>query len=79
MRKCHNAIWRDENVRNVHYIFQDKPWVVREGTEQLDEQFRVVHGWWWDEWRRLEAEMNGEKWWGLVVDLTVLGSKNVAN
>ncbi|CAE6476571.1 unnamed protein product [Rhizoctonia solani] len=73
MRKCHSAIWRDENVRNVHYIFKDKPWVLPEGTDQLDEQFHVVHGWWWDEWRRLEAEMKGETWWGLVVDLTAVG------
>ncbi|KDN50215.1 hypothetical protein RSAG8_01551, partial [Rhizoctonia solani AG-8 WAC10335] len=74
MRKCHNVIWRDENVRNVHYILKDKPWVLPEGTDKLDEQFHVVHEWWWDEWRRLEAEMKKEKWWGLVVDLTAVGT-----
>ncbi|KAH7345028.1 nucleotide-diphospho-sugar transferase [Rhizoctonia solani] len=74
MRKCHSATWRDENVRNVHYIFKDKPWVLPEGTSELDEQFHVVHGWWWDEWRRLEAEKKGEKWWRRVVDLTAVGT-----
>ncbi|CAE6448372.1 unnamed protein product [Rhizoctonia solani] len=74
MRKCHSATWRDENVRNVHYIFKDKPWVLPEGTSELDEQFHVVHGWWWDEWRRLEADKKGEKWWRLVVDLTTVGT-----
>ncbi|KAF8761094.1 Glycosyl transferase family 8 [Rhizoctonia solani] len=77
MRKCHSAIWRDENIRNVHYIFKDKPWVLPEDTEKLDEQFHVIHGWWWDEWKRLEAEKKEEQWWELVVDLTSLGSKGM--
>ncbi|QRW19345.1 glycosyltransferase family 8 protein [Rhizoctonia solani] len=77
MLKCHSAIWRDENIRNVHYIFKDKPWVLPEDTEKLDEQFHVIHGWWWDEWRRLEAEKKEEQWWELVVDLTSLGSKGM--
>jgi len=25
-----------------------------------------VHGWWWDEWKRMEAEMQGKGWWETV-------------
>lgn len=72
MRSCHSALWRDEAVRNCHYILKDKPWVIPEGSTTLPEQFQVLHGWWWDEWRRLEAEMQGNEWWGLVKGIVAL-------
>jgi lipopolysaccharide biosynthesis glycosyltransferase len=73
MRDCHKALWRDEGVRNCHFIFKEKPWVIPEsgGTNEFNHQFRVVHGWWRDEWRRLEAEMKDAEWWGLVKALVV--------
>jgi len=37
----HASIWRDENIKNVHYILMPKPWTTRETTED-DE---VTHGW----------------------------------
>lgn len=43
-------MWRDEEVRNLHYIVK-KPWNTGR-TGGLDE---VTHGWWWDEfsnWQR---------------------------
>lgn len=36
----HNVIWRDEEVKNVHYILSSKPWTER--PEDADE----VNGWW---------------------------------
>lgn len=66
MRKCHPSLWKDEGVRNVHYIFKLKPWDISKGSDKLDEQFQVVHGWWWDEWERLESEVGDKPWWGLV-------------
>ncbi|KAL4894272.1 glycosyl transferase family protein [Aspergillus ambiguus] len=52
-RGVHDAIWRDEEVRNVHYIFAKKPW-HEDGTDPgLDETNR----WWWEVClRRREAE-----------------------
>ena len=71
MRKCHQSLWRDEGVRNVHYILELKPWAITRGSDKLDEQFEVVHGWWWDEWERLESEMGNKPCWGLVTEQVV--------
>ncbi|KAL4786430.1 nucleotide-diphospho-sugar transferase [Aspergillus varians] len=38
----HGAIWRDEVVKNVHYIFAVKPWQEDGPGED------VLNGWWWD-------------------------------
>jgi lipopolysaccharide biosynthesis glycosyltransferase len=38
----HNEIWRDNEVKNVHYILSPKPWENGPG-EQDDE----LHKWWW--------------------------------
>ncbi|KAJ4410537.1 hypothetical protein N0V91_002024 [Didymella pomorum] len=50
----HDAIWRDDEVKNVHYIMSPKPWETRHMHHDED---LVVHGWFWtanDE--RLAAE-----------------------
>lgn len=50
----HDAIWRDEEVKNVHYILSPKPWETK--NVHRDEDL-VTHGWFWtanDE--RLELE-----------------------
>jgi inositol 3-alpha-galactosyltransferase len=47
----HPEMWRDEEVRNIHYIVK-KPWAVGRSIGERDE---VTHGWWWDaflEWER---------------------------
>ncbi|KAH0611168.1 uncharacterized protein H6S33_011595 [Morchella sextelata] len=41
LRWCHKEIWRDEEVKNVHYILSPKPWEDR----GIDEP---THKWWWD-------------------------------
>lgn len=68
MRDCHKNLWRDDNIRICHYIFKEKPWVIPESgaTSRFNEQFQVVHGWWWDEWKILQAEKEGAEWWGTV-------------
>ena len=38
----HDAIWRDDRVKNVHYILSPKPWDEDLGTEAADE----THRWW---------------------------------
>ena len=40
----HTQIWRDENVKNVHYILMPKPWTTRE----CEERDRVTHGWFFE-------------------------------
>ncbi|SMQ46681.1 unnamed protein product [Zymoseptoria tritici ST99CH_3D1] len=52
----HDAIWRDESIKNVHYIMSPKPWDESE-SDKGKEGRDGSHGWWWvvnD--RRLEEE-----------------------
>lgn len=54
----HPEMWRDEEVRNLHFIVK-KPWNTGRLKGGVDE---VTHGWWWDEFERWKHEMakNGE-------------------
>ncbi|KAF1945927.1 glycosyl transferase family protein-like protein [Clathrospora elynae] len=38
----HSEIWRDGEVKNVHYILSPKPWDEEKGKSSLE-----VHEWWW--------------------------------
>jgi lipopolysaccharide biosynthesis glycosyltransferase len=50
LRWCHKEIWRDEEVKNVHYILSPKPWESRDSEDE-------THGWWWEVTdRRYEEE-----------------------
>lgn len=44
----HDAIWRDDCVKNIHYIMAPKPW---EETPSVHAD--STHAWWW--------EMNGKR------------------
>lgn len=37
----HSPIWRDESVKNIHYILSPKPW-----DEKLGEESNETHAWW---------------------------------
>jgi lipopolysaccharide biosynthesis glycosyltransferase len=48
----HSEIWRDDQVKNVHYILSPKPWEEKEGESTSE-----IHGWWWTvNSERLEKE-----------------------
>ena len=52
MRQIHKPIWRDNEVKNLHYLLSPKPWDEEEGKES-----QAVHKWWWRVNReRLERE-----------------------
>lgn len=40
----HSEIWRDEEVKNVHYILSPKPWDEKGGEEGQGDE---THRWWW--------------------------------
>lgn len=44
--EVHGAIWRDEEVKNVHYILAPKPWNRDEGDEKTAAN---EMDWWWIE------------------------------
>ncbi|KAI5854003.1 nucleotide-diphospho-sugar transferase [Tricharina praecox] len=54
LRWCHKEIWRDDEVKNVHYILAPKPWENRESDDE-------THKWWWraNEQRVLEEKAKG--------------------
>ena len=41
-KEAHAAIWRDDRVKNVHYIWSPKPWQLKDGDE-ADETYK----WWY--------------------------------
>lgn len=58
MRYWHPDMFRDEEVRNLHYIV-DKPWCKRIGSDGVAGYLgrdRATHRWWWDEYERWEQE-----------------------
>lgn len=49
--EVHGAIWRDEEVRAVHYIFARKPWHEGGGVDSVDvarERLDELGFWWWE-------------------------------
>jgi len=67
----HKPLWRDEEIRCLHYILADKPWharVSKEGGGEYDK----LHQLWWDRLELLGAEMqesNGEDWKVIVANV----------
>jgi len=53
----HKPLWRDEEIRCLHYIMTDKPWHTR---TLEDGEFAKSHKWWWDNFEQLSQEMEGE-------------------
>lgn len=64
-RYWHPEMWRDEEVRNLHYIV-DKPWAKRVGKDGKAGYLGndgETHAWWWREYEKWqqEREAMGEK------------------
>ncbi|PWN88704.1 glycosyltransferase family 8 protein [Acaromyces ingoldii] len=50
LRAVHPDMWRDDEVRNVHYII-NKPWEARLARDDADYE---THEWWWQAYRAKE-------------------------
>ncbi|PSR85831.1 hypothetical protein PHLCEN_2v5307 [Hermanssonia centrifuga] len=69
LREIHKPLWRDDEVRCLHYILHDKPWSTPRGTAGI---YELQNGWWWDTYDKLGQEMqasNPEGW--AIVDAQV--------
>jgi lipopolysaccharide biosynthesis glycosyltransferase len=55
MRACHESLWRDEDLKILHYIL-NKPWKSR---SYADDKVEGLHKLWWDEWAEVEKEWTG--------------------
>ncbi|KAI9818408.1 MAG: hypothetical protein M1827_000466 [Pycnora praestabilis] len=73
MRYWHPDMWRDDEVRGLHYIV-DKPWAARvpeDGIAGYLGRDGVTHQWWWDEyedWERSTRERGDVETLELVRD-----------
>ena len=70
MRYWHENIWRDGEVRALHYIV-DKPWAKRIASDGIAGHLGrdgVTHGWWWDVWEEWRADRAGEEELLKIVD-----------
>jgi lipopolysaccharide biosynthesis glycosyltransferase len=65
LREIHKQLWRDEEVRCLHYILTDKPWHVRVRGDEYEE----INGWWWERFDNLREEMQNREpqAWSTVV------------
>ncbi|EEH35853.2 glycosyl transferase family protein [Paracoccidioides lutzii Pb01] len=66
----HSEIWKDGNVKNVHYILNPKPWDGKWDGERVwdgerDDKNAVTDGWWW---RANRERLEEEKKAGIVAD-----------
>ena len=52
MRSCHSDLWRDEDVKVLHYILA-KPWKSR---TYGDDMIESTHRLWWEFYAEVEAE-----------------------
>ena len=41
LRTVHEPIWRDDQIKNIHYILSPKPWDEKPGEESQE-----THKWW---------------------------------
>jgi lipopolysaccharide biosynthesis glycosyltransferase len=69
MRSIHKPLWRDEEVKCLHYILPDKPWHSRVGEPGTGGESEELHRWWWDIFDRLQQELQKEDPDGLKVVL----------
>jgi Glycosyl transferase family 8 len=54
MRVIHQSLWRDEDVRCLHYILNEKPWLRPRGSGG---DYETVNGWWWDRFDALKSSI----------------------
>ncbi|GJJ09519.1 hypothetical protein Clacol_003742 [Clathrus columnatus] len=55
LRNIHAPLWRDEDVKCVHYILADKPWMRPRGTGG---DYELLNGWWWDKYAEVKEKLS---------------------
>ncbi|KAF5337221.1 hypothetical protein D9611_003289 [Ephemerocybe angulata] len=66
----HPQLWDEAEVRCLHYILADKPWISRNAPRP---QFQAMDNWWWGAYDEMHEEMEktdpeGAQWVASQVD-----------
>ena len=59
LRVIHPGLWKDDDVKNVHFILTGKPWshTPKEGElPEPESSYAVLDRWWWKEYEGLRRE-----------------------
>jgi alpha-N-acetylglucosamine transferase len=69
LRVIHKPLWRDDEIRCLHYILDDKPWQSRVGEKGTGGDYEDLHRWWWERLAKLGEEMKVDdpEGWELVL------------
>ncbi|KAF8832442.1 hypothetical protein HHX47_DHR1001591 [Lentinula edodes] len=59
LRVIHPQLWRDDEIRCLHYILKDKPWEAR--TPVVPGPFDEVHEWWWNDFDRMASGLDSQR------------------
>lgn len=65
LRTIHPDLWNDDEVRCIHYILSDKPWLSRQNPDPEAKHFGILHDWWWqtfDEMGLMMKSTDAEGW-----------------
>ncbi|KDQ63617.1 glycosyltransferase family 8 protein [Jaapia argillacea MUCL 33604] len=57
LRVIHKPLWRDEEIRCLHYILNDKPWHYRAGDGGFGPDYEEMNRWWWDRFDHVGEEI----------------------
>ncbi|KAF8179651.1 nucleotide-diphospho-sugar transferase [Pholiota molesta] len=78
-RNVHPAMWSEDEVRCLHYIYADKPWQSRITPSRSDKGFDVMDRWWWDRFDALaeRMKMDDPEGWALVLSTVDIHKKCV--
>ncbi|KAF8507135.1 nucleotide-diphospho-sugar transferase [Russula emetica] len=60
LRVIHKNLWRDEEVRCLHYILPDKPWKTRVRKDDVVDDLTEMDLWWWERFDILVGELEDD-------------------
>ncbi|KIY72844.1 glycosyltransferase family 8 protein [Cylindrobasidium torrendii FP15055 ss-10] len=57
LKVVHEPLWSNDEVRCIHYILGDKPWMSRVPPEGTGSPYDDVNRWWWEHYHAVEQEL----------------------
>ena len=52
----HKSLWKDDEVKCIHYILADKPWKSKPYSNGHVGDFDALNQWWWDAYNDLAKQ-----------------------